>query len=266
MNFGKHTMIIISGDSFSTPNLGILIDEGVTVPAPWNIWADHLLFDEEVINVSWSGIGNDLIIRNAIDALITNPNVNRVIIALSQWVRFSIRGKYFNPQIFNKPPDIPKHNPYGRRETKIYQRDIQALERLTGYKESQVKAIFNTPLAIQTMIDDTLRDIYILHQLCKHRGVQLHVFQMLQPLAGFNKSTNAIITKNMLNSYYFDLLDSTEDIDLIGWPFLNELGGSWFDSSLQSLERVGNGDAHPNLSGHIKLAEMFNENFKEYKV
>jgi hypothetical protein len=89
---------------------------------------------------------------------------------------------------------------------------------------------------------------------------------MLQPLAGFNKSIKASIAKPMLNSHYFDILDSTEDIDLIGWPFLNELGGFYFDSSLRFQERVGNGDAHPNLSGHIKLAEMFNENFKEYEV
>jgi len=259
-------MIIISGDSFSKNNLRVLIEPGIPIQAPWKIWADQLSFDDKVINVSESGIGNDLIIRNAIDALLKNSNVSRIIIALSQWVRFSIRGRAFNPQIFNGAPDKIKDTLYGKRETKISQQDIQALERLTGNEESQIKAIFNTPLSIKTMIDDTLRDIYILQQLCKQRGIKLHVFQMLQPLSGFNKSTRNAITNELLNSDYFDIMDSLNDIDLIGWPFVPSLGGYFFDKNLTAEERVGNGDAHPNKQGHIKLAEMFNENYKEYKV
>jgi len=259
-------MIIISGDSFSKNNLRVLIEPGIPIQAPWKIWADQLSFDDKVINVSESGIGNDLIIRNAIDALLKNSNVSRIIIALSQWVRFSIRGRAFNPQILNGAPDKIKDTLYGKRETKISQQDIQALERLTGNEESQIKAIFNTPLSIKTMIDDTLRDIYILQQLCKQRGIKLHVFQMLQPLSGFNKSTRNAITNELLNSDYFDIMDSLNDIDLIGWPFVPSLGGYFFDKNLTAEERVGNGDAHPNKQGHIKLAEMFNENYKEYKV
>lgn len=259
-------MIIVSGDSFSTVGLKVLIDEEVSIKSPWKIWAEQLSFDDKVINVSRSGIGNDLIIRNAIDALLKTSNVDRIIIALSQWARFSIRGREFNPQIFNGVPNNIKDTPYGKRETSICQQDIQALERLTGKEESQIKAIFNTPLSIKTMIDDILRDIYILQQLCKQRRVRLHVFQMLEPLAGFNKSTKNAITTNLLNSEYFDIMDISKDIDLIGWPFLPSLGGYYFNKNLSAEERVGNGDAHPNQHGHIKLAEMFNENYKEYKV
>lgn len=259
-------MIIISGDSFSKNNLRVLIEPGVSIEAPWKIWADQLSFDDKVINVSESGIGNDLIIRNAVDALLKHSNVDRIIIALSQWVRFSIRGRAFNPQIFNGVDDRNKDTLYAKRQNRICQRDIQTLERLTGNEESQIKAIFNTQLSIKTMIDDTLRDIYILQQLCKQRGVRLHVFQMLQPLAGFNKSTRNTITKELLNSDYFDIMDSSNEIDLIGWPFVPSLGGYYFDKNLTTEDRVGNGDAHPNKQGHKKLAEMFNENYKEYKV
>ena len=125
-------MIIVSGDSFSTDGLKVLIDEEVSIKAPWKIWADQLSFDDKVINVSRSGIGNDLIMRNAIDALLKTSNVDRIIIALSQWARFSIRGREFNPQIFNGVYNNIKDTPYGKRETSIYQQDIQALERLTG--------------------------------------------------------------------------------------------------------------------------------------
>ncbi len=259
-------MIIISGDSFSTPNLRVLIDEEMSIQAPWKIWADQLSFDDKVINVSRSGIGNDLIIRNAIDALLKYSNVNRVIIALSQWVRFSIRGRFFNPQIFKGVRDSVKDTLYGKRETNIFRKDIKTIETLTGSEEPEIKAMFNTPLAIETMIDDTLRDIYILQQLCKQRGVRLHVFQMLQPWAGFDESARNAITKELLNRDYFDIMDSLNGIDLIGWPFTPLLGGYFFDKSLISIDRVGNGDAHPNKQGHIKLAGMFNENYKEYKV
>jgi hypothetical protein len=259
-------MIIISGDSFSKNNLRVLIEPGVSIQAPWQIWADKLSFDDKVINVSEAGIGNDLIIRNAIDALLKTSNVDRIIIALSQWVRFSIRGRAFNPQIFNGVSDNVKDTLYAKRQYQICRSDIQTLERLTNTGETEVKAIFNTQLSIKTMIDDTLRDIYILQQLCKQRGIKLHVFQMLQPLAGFNKSTRNAITKELLNSDYFDIMDSLNGIDLIGWPFVPSLGGYYFDKNLTAKERVGNGDAHPNKQGHIKLAEMFNENYKEYKV
>lgn len=259
-------MIIISGDSFSTPDLEVLNELGESKPAPWKIWADQLPFDDKIINVSVSGIGNDLIIRNAIDALLKYSNVNRVIIALSQWVRFSIRGRFFNPQIFNGVRDSAKDTLYSKRETNICRKDIKTIETLTGSEEPEIKAMFHTPLAIETMIDDTLRDIYILQQLCKQRGVRLHVFQMLQPLAGFDDSAKKAVAKKMLSRDYFDIIESLNDIDLIGWPFTSILGGYFFDQSLISIDRVGNGDAHPNKQGHIKLAEMFNGTFKEYKI
>ena len=259
-------MIIISGDSFSKNNLPILIEPGESIQAPWKIWADQLPFDDKIINVSVAGIGNDLIIRNAIDALLKYSNVNRVIIALSQWVRFSIRGRFFNPQIFPRESDSAKDTLYGKRETNIYRKDIKAIENLTGCEEPEIKDMFRTPLAIETMIDDTLRDIYILQQLCKQRGVRLHVFQMLQPFAGWRgESARKAVAKIMLSRDYFDIIENLNDIDLIGWPFTPLLGGYFFDESLISIDRIGNGDSHPNKQGHIKLAEMFNDTFKEYK-
>ena len=91
-------MIIVSGCSFCTPNLKLVDGSFIT----WPVWSEYLKYKEPVLNISKSGRGNDIIISSAIDTIVSTSDVTRVIISLSQWERFSLRGYNINPGIITR--------------------------------------------------------------------------------------------------------------------------------------------------------------------
>lgn len=250
-------VIIISGCSFCNPNL-ILADK---TKITWPIWSDYLIFKQPVINVSRSGVGNDLIIKSAIDCLMDNPDITRVIISLTHWERFSVRGVHINPNIIKfLDNDKRSDTTYVTRERRIARSHLSFL---TGFTPDY-NSFIRSSERLFVMVEDLLRDIYILNRLCAERNVKLHIFQMLKALAGLSMDEQPAVLEHMFSNKYFDYLETCKEIDLIGWPFLEQLGGEHIEAILKSTDRIGNSDMHPNGTDQMKIARVINEKIKDY--
>jgi hypothetical protein len=254
-------MIIVSGCSFCTPNLKLVDKSKIT----WPVWSDYLKYKEPVLNISKSGRGNDTIIRSAMDAIVSNPDVTKVIISLSQWERFSLREYNINPGIITRDGygDIEKElmTNYSRNEKRVAAKQLYLIRKFTDKTEE----ILNSEQSYRIMTEDLFRDIFLLHKLCRERKIKLHIFQMLKP---FNSANSKLkhVASCIYDNFYFNYLDDCKDIDLIGWPFLSYFGGEYLDMLIAKKERIGDGDAHPNRAGQIKLGEIINEKIKDYEV
>ena len=257
-------MIIVSGCSFCTPNLK-LVDGSII---DWPVWSEYLKYKESVINVSKSGRGNDAIIKTAIDTIVSNNNITRVIISLSQWERFSLRGYDINPGIISMDgygnEDKRTTTSYFKRERITANKQLYDVNTYTK-DTNKTRDILNSEKSYRIMTEDLFRDIFLLHKLCRERKIKLHVFQMLKPFNSVNLKLKHVLL-SIYDSYYFNYLDDCKDIDLIGWPFLNNLGGEFLHKFISEEDWVGDGDAHPNGIGQIKLGEIINEKIKDYEI
>ena len=254
-------MIIVSGCSFCAPNLKLADRSRIT----WPVWSDYLKYKEPVLNISQSGRGNDTIISSAIDAIVSNPNVTRVIISLSQWERFSLRGYSINPSIITREGYGEKEKElitnYSRNEKNIADKQLYLLRKFTN----KAKDILDSEQTYKVMTEDLFRDIFLLHTLCRERKIKLHIFQMLKPFNLVNKKLK-YVASCIYDNFYFNYLEDCEDIDLIGWPFFSYFGGEDLNILIAKEERIGDGDSHPNRAGQIKLGEIINEKIKDYEV
>lgn len=252
-------MIVISGCSFCATNLKLANGSRID----WPVWPEYLKFKEPILNISKSGRGNDSIIRLAMDAIVSNPEVTRVIISLSQWERFSLRGYNINPGIITREGygDEEVITKYSRNENFIATKQLSLIKRFTN----KTKDILKSEQTYRIMTEDLFRDIFLLHKLCRERKIKLHVFQMLKP---FNSVDSKLkhVASCIYDNHYFNYLDDCKDIDLIGWPFIKNIGGEYFHTLLAKKERVGNGDAHPNRAGQIKLGDIINDKIKDYEI
>ena len=254
-------MIIVSGCSFCAPNLKLADRSRIT----WPVWSDYLKYKELVLNISKSGRGNDTIISSAIDTIVSNSDVTRVIISLSQWERFSLRGYSINPGIITRDGygDREKEliTSYSRNEKNIAAKQLYLIRKFTDKAEE----ILNSDQSYRIMTEDLFRDIFLLHKLCREREIKLHIFQMLKPFNHYNSKLKHVASC-IYDNFYFNYLDDCKDIDLIGWPFLSYFGGEDLDMHISKEERIGEGDGHPNRAGHIKIGEIINEKIKDYKI
>jgi hypothetical protein len=254
-------MIIVSGCSFCAPNLKLADRSRIT----WPVWSDYLKYKEPVLNISKSGRGNDTIISSAMDAIVSNSDVTRVIISLSQWERFSLRGYSINPGIITREGYGDREKElrtyYSRNEKKVAEKQIREINKYTN----KGKYILNSEQSFRIMTEDLFRDIFLLHKLCRERKIKLHIFQMLKPFNHYNSKLKHVASC-IYDNFYFNYLDDCKDIDLIDWPFLSYFGGEDLDTLIAEEERIGDGDGHPNRAGQIKIGEIINEKIKDYEV
>ena len=158
---------------------------------------------------------------------------------------------------------------------------------------------------VESFIDSTLRSIITLREICHAKKIKLHVFDILEgwdlvamPSYGVQHETIELDglkigrgydalgqSKEQYNwfqpymSYYMkrsplynNLKKSKTPVDLIRFPFITELaddgksccatgpGEEWEKYKLSPL------DPHPSQKGYQKIADFFNEHFRDYKI
>ncbi len=243
-------------------------------------WTDYLGF-KKVFNFARPGLGNrgmtDRVLyflltgyvfkknTNIIDMSNLSPKVDRIIIALSGWDRFTTPYQQF----------IPSH--YWWRDEEEYKNDIDKNRNPSAkelmwwwqkrwgdpdlYEKSGQSIIIN-------MIDETLKGLLTVAYICEQKKIPLHVFQLLRPWT--NKIPedkrnifNEICFKHLTDSQLSHELHSLKYTDLIGFPFDENIGGREFWDPLYAKHEPHNirisltdpKDAHPNEFGHKLVAE-----------
>ena len=240
---------ILSGCSWSNRNYFPRMHPSYDTSYPkW----DELLqdyYDWDIVNVYGDALGNVEIIKKAIKEIYTH-NTERCIIALSQWYRFSTPGdNRFNP---NTHKAVVWDDDVSEEQKASYQKWV---DRHNNYFEIM-------PFDDKTkkaLIEETLFQLYILIDLCAYKNIELVVFQMINPLME-NQDVY-----DMLNSDYFNAIHKRKrkhNVNIFGWPFHWQYGGTCFEELLQGDCMISKRDIHPNARGHQEIFRIFKGFYK----
>jgi len=271
--------LLASGDSWSFANYKSVFDEDADTS--FSKWPELIgqRLKLPVTNVSACGIGNTLIINNVFDHLLNNdPAI--VIIALSSWDRIQMLNLHLN--LYLSIVYEHKINPYKRSK--------ELLDGLAGIlrKHNEIIPkdfldIITLKITTEALIDDNLRQIYLLQELCKARKIPLIIGQAFSPLSF--PTIQSLIDVNpqalqdhrlaskkqfsmvMFDSKYYDMI---EDKYTHGWPFFTSLGGfSFQDKWLNDRENgyhhyiISDADQHPNKIGQEDIANQLTKTIKK---
>ena len=208
----------------------------------WKKWDEYLSesYDWDVINVAKMGSSNDYIINEAIKQ-IHNNNVERCVVALSDWGRCTLPSGYtINPMTsLVQPKDKPK-NP-------------QAVKFFETYS-------FNHHMHKQ-IVKDTLFKLYCLIDLCEMKNIEVIVIQMIDSIENFQLfcSNKEYVNLNnmMLDDPYFEKIEES-NAKIMGWPFVKDIGGFNIKHLLEKGEdwAISKDDRHPNAEGHKEIANI----------
>lgn len=264
--FSKY--ILACGCSYTDPNFrSTLYPEYDTSYPKWpELVGDYL--ELMVKNLGESGIGNDLIFTKAIEDIIHNHDkIEMVVIGWSEWHRFAVVDTHLhNPESTLKPRDPKNVTHYNKASIEYYEYLWTSFFDLTRERNFLKKGY-----------DTWFKRIVMLQKLCDQFGIK-HLQATL--CGSVNRSNYKPLEekigkdipfspqdsfKMMLKSpYFYDV--KAENV--IGWPFLESLGGFEFNrSNMLPLDyRVGGNDMHPNREGHEFIAQYFIEKYKEVYV
>ena len=231
-------ILLVSGCSYT--NKDFVSDYHSDMDTSWPKWPEILAkkLDMEVINLAYSGAGNEYIYSSLLDKIMTTDNIGLVIAAWTKCERkdWKIKGKWYN-----NAERVWEQNPFSN--------DINAY------------------------IDKSLRLYYSLQEVCKSKKIPYKAVQMLHMFRGWgwdkkkqtqHPSADEIekrpgFLKKIVNSIYCDKIDDS----FLGWPGDKDLGGFSIKSDIlgaygkESLKyAVSTKDNHPNEKGHQKIAEF----------
>ena len=253
-------MIIVSGDSFTDPNFKSQTNPDLVMNN--KKWPDYISYGT-IINVGKSGADNVSMINAAIRQINDNRKiVSNVIIGLSNWYRFALPHGVVNPDWsynFNTAEKEKEfnENPYMKwLINSDYYDDNYKFN--VGYCKEYNWWVSNDDV-IEYSVEQTLFAIFNLYQICKLNNIQLHVFQMIYPIVNREETTHKFISALLKNKWFKRI--SKADINLIGWPFFNDIGGKCAEELLTSIDyKISNIDSHPNEMGHEVIGKWINEN------
>lgn len=270
MSSVKKKKLIAIGDSFTDPNFYSVVNpEHVKDYPSWPEVLNRMLNNKyDIINTSLSGVGNDYIYSESIKQICENiNNTGLVVISLSDPGRYTIgssRTKLHGDLIKNVMQNSKQE----------YQNKLTECQ-YTKYLDS-IFLHSNNKKDISHFIDKVLSSILMFQTFCKNNNIPYIIVNMLdqtdllardiwarntnRPLEWNSKSFSTELIKNPM----FDMID--EDY-IIGWPFVETLGGYPFFEKLElGKETVSEKDRHPNKLGHEKIAkEIYNLYIKLYK-
>ena len=197
----------------------------------------------EYKNFGVGGAGNDQIFYHAVNEIVHNHNdIDTVAILWSAMWRFWVYGKNFNPPMFA----YPKSNPNEYLDYGVYTHLLKELEYANQATKFQINFF--------------LKNITTLQKLCNNYNIKLlqwcgtGLLEYSLPHYPFNISITNQFCEELENH-------DIDDTNIIGWPFVPELGGNSF-SDINKGMTISPLDSHPNAKGHELIARYFYENTK----
>lgn len=252
-------MILVSGCSWSDSNFKSYFH--VDMDCSYPKWFDMIDTDEKVVSIGMSGWSNQTMIDRALKQVHINPDISTVVIALTEWPRFSLMNFEINPSLLIVKANLEKKTEWAEKDKLNYKQIIDWLK----YHEEYVKVSNMNPREfIPYIVDDTIFKLKTLQDVCKLKGIKLYVFQMLWPMP--HEYLDLGIKTLIKNSVFQEMFENP-DINFLNFPFFRELGGSSFEATMKEREDyqslvVSFVDKHPNEKGHRIIAEWFNEQIK----
>lgn len=270
MSSAKKKKLIAIGDSFTDPNFWSPVEPDHVKDYPsWPEVLNNLLHNEyDVINTSHSGVGNDYIYAESMHHIADNiDNIGLVVLALSEPGRYTVgsartklHGDLVQNIMNNSKPEYAD-----KLETDKYTKYLDMV-----FNDS------NTIEDISHFIDKILSSILLFQTFCEKNKIPYIIVSMLDQTDLFmrdlwSRNTNRLtvwnvksFSKELIKNPMFDLID---DEKVIGWPFVEILGGYPFIEKLEiGKETVSERDHHPNKLGHEKIAkDIYNLYIKLYK-
>ena len=187
-------------------------------------------------NFGVGGAGNDQIFYHAVNEIVHNHNdIDTIAILWSAMWRFWVYGKNFNPTNPNEYLD------YG-----VYTHLLKELEYANQATKFQINCF--------------LKNITTLQKLCDNYNIKL--LQWCGTGLLEYKSPYYFRKLPLINQFCEELKKyDIDDTNIIGWPFVPELGGMTFWDINKDMT-ISEEDSHPNAKGHELIARYFYENTK----
>ena len=240
------TKLYTFGCSYTVEEYTHTVSGDVSFPRWHELLSEHLHLEYK--NFGVSGAGNDQIFQHAINQIINNhEDIKTVAILWSGIFRFWIYGMNFNP-----------NTTYRRGQARVDSLDWYYSMIEGSVFHSMLKGFRYPTQASEYQITVFVQNIITLQKLCKHYNIKLTQWcgpNLLNIVYkgdwdGLVKQYNKITLK-------YDI----DDTNIIGWPFVSELGGnSFFD--INKGMTISPLDSHPNAKGHELIARYFYENTK----
>ena len=262
--------LLAGGCSFTDENYKSILVEHDTNYDKWPTIVAKKLDIPHVVNTAVSGGSNDMMFKAVMDAIV-DKKPKAVFILLTGWDRVSVHNFSINYATIIDTDYENRNSPDSNTELRHWinqQQDIIEFCNHTLERSATVKYIVN----------NTMRNLYILQELCYREDIDLIVAQSLRPICSnhFDKVANEkrgkLFDKNIFDLYayakemiecpYFDKINYKHIA--IGWPFFIELGGQYFQNLMTDPKYL----IHPELDGHPSAVahEMFADIFyREYR-
>ena len=247
-------MILVSGCSWSDKDFKSNFHPEMEQNYPK--WFDYINTEEKVLSIAKCGNSNDTIIDNATYEVLTNNDITKVVIALTEWTRFNFFYQELHPALIVLKGLLEKKKNRNDRQEK-------QIEQIEGWISSHNSYVDLTKLKpnvyVPYLIERLLLKLYTLQEVCKSKSIELYVFQMVWPLfQDFEEMALQTLIKNDL----FHKLYSEDNY--IGFPFIRNLNGESAETILKRQSNykdltVSEIDKHPNGAGHKVIGEWFNE-------
>lgn len=248
--------LLVSGCSFSDPNWKSIIHP--EFDSSYEKWPELLNGPwDNIVNTSESGSDNEGILLRAIQQVHLDESISHVIIALTQWYRWTPYIRTHNPAVVfyaeEQDISIEKHGEEYVRNLSI----MSAIEKQFSYSSQFIEKNTNKSLLL----------LFTLIELCEAKNIKFIGLQMLSA-HGFPKEykrLDHVFEKELLKSNFFMKIDekvSRGDIQFPSWPILDAIVTNVADEAFQKQRKfkVSDLDGHPNADGHKAIAEWINAN------
>lgn len=262
--------LIVGGDSWTDPDFKSNID--LTHNKDYDSWPAVLnkLFGNtyDIVNTARSGYGNDYIVSQTIQAISENVDeVGLVVLTLSEYSRFNVGNnrKCFPYELFKITTKLNS----GESITSINTNEFNQ------YVYEMFSSTSDNDQAVSIAVTSLLSRIVTFQVYCEKYSIPYIIVPFLDQfeivIRRFFSDTVKLknvwtprnIAKHMTNNDLFYMIDEEK---ILGWPFIDTLGGYTIDEILTESMRIGNGDFHPGKTGHKKIAEMIYEFCQEKEI
>ena len=246
-------ILLTAGCSYTDKNFQSL-DTTAANRGGWSMWPELMSaeLNLQCVNVAKSGISNDTIFNNLMDAIVEyGDKIDTVAVMWTTGDRIPFFYETIIPlaelhirNMTNRSDDLDRwmdNRPAGNA----------VLEFFDNPK-------FDMNKMLEHCMVSTLRKMYELIQVCKVNNYKL---VMAQGPAYFDETpfgSKVDKVSPFINNQYFNQLEKHRD-KIIGWPLLSDLGGWDLDLRRAAYQdtTVSEKDYHPNAFGQKIFADLF---------
>ena len=159
-------MILVSGCSWTDVNFKT--DYHPEMDHSYPKWFDYIETDEEVKCIGRCGYSNDTIISKALEQILLDSSITKVVLALTEWSRFNLLKQEIHPSLLVLKDTISRNpNPTERDSVMIDHIDswIKYHSKWIKYDE------FKPHHYIPHIADKTILNLTTIQEVCKSKGI-----------------------------------------------------------------------------------------------